>query len=357
MRRLLPCRKCREGHRSPGAISSRRLRLATRSRVAREACRRCSSIRAAFTRRASLRRSASPTPPASSWDSVKTLWRAPRVSAAAWQPGSSNAGSMGRRRNFFIQAGPLRAGLPLRTWPRPGSPVLHAYSRDALDSSPPICRIRPRRRISSVSSAGLARTGRAVTRHSSQPRGPRAASICRRVAPDAAGTRDHPIGRHPHRVSGRGVQCRDRLRARRREAGASDGRALPGEPAAHARRSPVFWRAGRTAYEDRRRNNPEVRALARRVDYYVDPDFPGPGRFKGAVRVTLQDGRVLSDTQEHNRGSVENPLSDAELRAKFDDNAAALLSATARDRLADAIAGDRAADGRECVGCALRTWK
>ncbi len=95
---------------------------------------------------------------------------------------------------------------------------------------------------------------------------------------------------------------------------------------------------GRKAYEDRRRLDPAVRALARRVHYYVDPGFPGPGRFKGAVRLTLKDGRTLTEVQEHNRGSVENPMSDAELRAKFDDNASDTLSLEERTRLADAIA-------------------
>jgi 2-methylcitrate dehydratase PrpD len=116
-----------------------------------------------------------------------------------------------------------------------------------------------------------------------------------------------------------------------------------------------FGELGRTAYEDRRRNDPEVRALACRVGYYVDPDFPGPGRFKGAVHVTLKDGRVLSDTQEHTRGSVENPMTDAELRAKFDDNAGALLSATARDRLADAVQGtEQLADASALVALSVR---
>jgi 2-methylcitrate dehydratase PrpD len=69
----------------------------------------------------------------------------------------------------------------------------------------------------------------------------------------------------------------------------------------------------------------------------VDPAFPGPGRFKGIVRVALKDGRVFTETEEYNRGSAENPMSEAELRAKFDDNAGGVLSASARDRLASEI--------------------
>jgi 2-methylcitrate dehydratase PrpD len=95
---------------------------------------------------------------------------------------------------------------------------------------------------------------------------------------------------------------------------------------------------GKNAYDDALRLNPEVLELARKVEYHVDPGYPGPGRFKGAVRVTLRDGRVIEEIEEYNRGSAENPMSDAELRAKFDDNASGFLSAAQRDRLAQEIA-------------------
>jgi 2-methylcitrate dehydratase PrpD len=94
---------------------------------------------------------------------------------------------------------------------------------------------------------------------------------------------------------------------------------------------------GRNAYDDAMRLNPDVLALARKVEYYVDPAFPGPGRFKGAVRVTLGDGRVLTEIEEYNRGSAENPMSESELKAKFDDNVSGFLSPARRDRLAQEI--------------------
>ena len=96
-------------------------------------------------------------------------------------------------------------------------------------------------------------------------------------------------------------------------------------------------RLGKTAYSEGNLRNPEILALARRVHYYVDRGFPGPGRFTGAVRITLNDGRVISETQEHNLGSVENPMSAAQLRAKFDGNADGILNVGERDRLADEI--------------------
>jgi 2-methylcitrate dehydratase PrpD len=95
---------------------------------------------------------------------------------------------------------------------------------------------------------------------------------------------------------------------------------------------------GRHAYSDDSLRDADILALARRVHYHVDPAFPGPGRFKGAVTVTRTDGRTLTEVEEHNRGSADNPMTDAELRAKFDENAAGFLPPAARDRVARAVA-------------------
>ena len=101
---------------------------------------------------------------------------------------------------------------------------------------------------------------------------------------------------------------------------------------------------GRGAHADAFRTDPEILALARRVTYRVDPSFPPPGQFKGAVTMTLADGRVLSEVEEYNRGSAENPMTAAELRAKFDDNAGSVLDAAARERLAGAVAAVESMD-------------
>ncbi len=94
---------------------------------------------------------------------------------------------------------------------------------------------------------------------------------------------------------------------------------------------------GKNAYARDSLRDSEILDLAKRVRYRVDPAFPGPGRFKGAVEVRLKDGRLFSEVEEHNRGSAENPMTYAELRAKFDENASGFLSKEQRDRLADAI--------------------
>ncbi len=98
-----------------------------------------------------------------------------------------------------------------------------------------------------------------------------------------------------------------------------------------------FGALGKTAYRRESLKNPEILALARRVHYHVDPDYPGPGRFKGAVTITLKDGRIFEEVEEYNRGSAENPMNYAGLLAKFDDNASAFLKVGQRERLADVI--------------------
>jgi 2-methylcitrate dehydratase PrpD len=95
---------------------------------------------------------------------------------------------------------------------------------------------------------------------------------------------------------------------------------------------------GRDAYRDEYRLDPAVLDLARRVQYHVDSAFPGPGRFKGAVRITLKNGRAFDAVEEHNRGSRENPMSESDLRAKFRENAGVFLKGPACDALEAAIA-------------------
>jgi len=94
---------------------------------------------------------------------------------------------------------------------------------------------------------------------------------------------------------------------------------------------------GKQAYSETSLRDPAILALAGRVRFHADPSFPGPGRFKGAVTVTLKSGRTITEIEEYNRGSSENPMTAADLRAKFDENAGGFLDQAARDRVADAV--------------------
>jgi 2-methylcitrate dehydratase PrpD len=78
--------------------------------------------------------------------------------------------------------------------------------------------------------------------------------------------------------------------------------------------------AGLNEYEDAVVQDPQVRALAAKVRYIVDPNNPYPRQFTGHLRVTLRNGEVLEARQGHFRGGVEEPLSFADLVKKFRAN-------------------------------------
>ena len=80
--------------------------------------------------------------------------------------------------------------------------------------------------------------------------------------------------------------------------------------------------AGLSEYTDELVHDPLLRRIAARVHYSVDPANPYPRRFTGHLRVTLDDGTVHEHRQDFFKGGAGHPLSDADLRHKFDANCA-----------------------------------
>lgn len=68
-------------------------------------------------------------------------------------------------------------------------------------------------------------------------------------------------------------------------------------------------------------NDAEIRALAARVDYKIDPQSNFPAHYSGGVEVTTVDGRVLSAREDINAGSIEKPLRASAVEEKFLANA------------------------------------
>lgn len=83
----------------------------------------------------------------------------------------------------------------------------------------------------------------------------------------------------------------------------------------------VHGEAGLSAFEDAAVADERVKQLAAKVGYVIDPDSPYPRAYTGHMRVTLNDGQVLERRQPHLRGGAAEPLTDAELEAKFRANA------------------------------------
>jgi len=91
--------------------------------------------------------------------------------------------------------------------------------------------------------------------------------------------------------------------------------------------------------EDHVLADPDIRALAERCSYELDPESTFPRYFPGEVVVRTRDGRELRHHESVNRGADQRPLSRADILAKFEDNAGRALSRRAvrslRDRVLD----------------------
>jgi len=84
----------------------------------------------------------------------------------------------------------------------------------------------------------------------------------------------------------------------------------------------VAGRAGEAQFTDKPVRDPVVIALRDRVETTVDPSL---GQDQARVKIRLKDGRTLDRFVAHAVGSVENPMTDARLDAKFADLAAGIL--------------------------------
>jgi 2-methylcitrate dehydratase PrpD len=92
-------------------------------------------------------------------------------------------------------------------------------------------------------------------------------------------------------------------------------------------------------FAEARLADPAVLDLAGRVKIEVDPDIDRlyPQRYANRVEMLLKDGRRLATRVDFPKGSSEQPLSFAEVAAKFRSLAAQALSAERTERVIDAV--------------------
>jgi len=115
-----------------------------------------------------------------------------------------------------------------------------------------------------------------------------------------------------------------------------------------------FGELGKDAYKAASLQDADILRLADAVTYQVDVGFPGPERFKGAVRIIMNNGDVFEAVEEHNRGSAQNPMTRDELLDKFERNAASVLRPAQTKVLVAAIGAlESAADASELVQLAV----
>ncbi len=78
--------------------------------------------------------------------------------------------------------------------------------------------------------------------------------------------------------------------------------------------------AGLSAFTDEKARDPQIRALASKVRFVIDPNNPYPNEYTGHIRARLRDGRVIDERQPHLRGGAHEPLPRSDLEAKFKGN-------------------------------------
>ncbi len=102
-------------------------------------------------------------------------------------------------------------------------------------------------------------------------------------------------------------------------------------------------------YTDRKLKDPVLLRLMSLTDIAVDSNLPRGVSCK--MTVTLSDGRKLVSQVDYPKGSIENSMSDEEIRAKFDLLATPVLGAARAARIAELVGDiERCAD----VGALMR---
>ncbi|HEV7846489.1 MAG TPA: MmgE/PrpD family protein [Thermoleophilaceae bacterium] len=86
-------------------------------------------------------------------------------------------------------------------------------------------------------------------------------------------------------------------------------------------------------------DDPDVVALARRVTYREGGYASAPGAFPGSVRIVTSDGSELSAEVLHERGHRRNPMTRAQVVAKFEANAQLALAPDDVGRVVDIVLG------------------
>lgn len=96
------------------------------------------------------------------------------------------------------------------------------------------------------------------------------------------------------------------------------------------------------AYQD-----PRTLAIAALVECEADSAADFPRYYGGEVLVELADGRTLCHAEPVNRGAEGRPISEADIAAKFHDNAARAVSRTHADHILNAVLGIERGDAAE----------
>ena len=99
----------------------------------------------------------------------------------------------------------------------------------------------------------------------------------------------------------------------------------------------IKGRVGLAELEPAELANSAVLALADRVEYRIDPASGFPKYYSGEVMVELDDGTSFTHREHINRGAADRPITEAEITAKFFDNACLALPRERAQRVCEAV--------------------
>jgi len=89
-------------------------------------------------------------------------------------------------------------------------------------------------------------------------------------------------------------------------------------------------------YNDRKLKDPVLRKISDITDITVDQSLPRGVSCR--MTMTMNDGSKHISQVDYPKGSIQNPMSDDELRAKFDSLATPVIGATHAAQLAECVA-------------------
>ena len=100
-------------------------------------------------------------------------------------------------------------------------------------------------------------------------------------------------------------------------------------------------------------NDPVVLDLASRVDYEIDPQSGFPKYYSGEVIVRMKNGHEVTHREFMNRGCADRPIVNADVEAKFMDNAQTAVSRARAERVRDAVLSLDAMSDVSALGAVL----
>ena len=83
--------------------------------------------------------------------------------------------------------------------------------------------------------------------------------------------------------------------------------------------------------------DPDILALAAKVECVPDPDALYPQYFSGGVEIKMRDGRSLRHHDKVNRGAGDRALSADDIQHKYFDNAALAVNRSRAEQICEAV--------------------